>query len=178
MFEFFRWHKLKKEIKASVEEMKEKKMDINEILAIEDSLCLVTEMRTRIYNKCDYGSCVEKLSEAEMVFYLTVELEGEVINGGFGQFFDNSSGNFANETEAALRRIGAEKTADIYKKALDALGGELPRDRKERWKALEERETEAVSNLLAECDGEFYKENDDLNALLYEFVMKNKEQFE
>ena len=25
MFEFFRWHKLKKEIKASVEKMKEKK---------------------------------------------------------------------------------------------------------------------------------------------------------
>lgn len=178
MFTFLKQRKPEKENWASVKEFEERNMDINEVLEMDDADCLVTEMRTRIYNKCDYGSCVEKLSEAEMVFYLTVELEGEVMNGGFGQFFDNSSGNFANETEAALRRIGAEKTADIYKKALDALGGELPRDRKERWKALEERETEAVSALLAKCDGDFYKEDDDLNALLYDYVMKNKEQFE
>lgn len=44
--------------------------------------------------KCEYGEKIEKLSEAEKVFYLNQILEREVNNGGLSQFFYNASGNF------------------------------------------------------------------------------------
>ncbi len=46
---------------------------------------------------------------------LVVELEDEVNNGGFHQFFNNSSGDNTAETIQALEAIGATVVAEILK---------------------------------------------------------------
>ncbi len=45
-------------------------------------------------------------------------LEPEVNNGGFDQFFSNSSGMVARETIQALSAIGAEKTRSLLERAI------------------------------------------------------------
>jgi hypothetical protein len=43
---------------------------------------------------------------------------GEIDNGGFDQFFFNSSGDWSQDTPAALREIGASELADIVAEAI------------------------------------------------------------
>lgn len=74
------------------------------------------------------------LSKPERIFYVTQTLEMEVNNGGFSQFFYNSSGNFSNGLVAAFSAIFAPKTAKICAKAISAFGQEIPVDRDERKK--------------------------------------------
>ena len=61
-------------------------------------------------------------------YVLAVEgMEREVNNGGWWQFFMNSSGQYAGVIEQALRAIGCPQTATIARDAVAALGisGEL-----------------------------------------------------
>ena len=51
---------------------------------------------------------------------------GEIINGGFSQFFSNSAGDNAAETLEALHAINADFSADLLQQACIAFGGDLP----------------------------------------------------
>jgi hypothetical protein len=60
---------------------------------------------------------IDALSPAERVFLCVWNLEAEVNNGGFEQFFVNSAGDNAAETPGALRQIGAAQAAAIAEEA-------------------------------------------------------------
>lgn len=72
------------------------------------------------------------LSRPERVFILVWELEAEVNNGGFSQFYFNSAADRARDTAAALRTIGAERTASIVDRANASFPGGPPADRSAR----------------------------------------------
>lgn len=72
---------------------------------------------------------LQDLSPPEQTFILVWELEAEVNNGGFHQFFFNSDGDRAVLTPAALRQIGAEHTASIVERANAMFPGAPPTDR-------------------------------------------------
>jgi hypothetical protein len=59
----------------------------------------------------------DKLAEEERIVLAIEALEREVNNGGYGQFFVNSS-EYASIIVGALRRIGCPKTAGITQKAM------------------------------------------------------------
>ena len=63
----------------------------------------------------------DSLSAEERVIVAIVALESEVNNGGYLQFFQNSSREFAPIIVQALERIGCARTAAITRKAIDAL---------------------------------------------------------
>jgi hypothetical protein len=65
---------------------------------------------------------VSGLTPAERVFLCVWNLEAEVNNGGFEQFYINSAGDNAVETPAALRGIGAARAAAIAERANDVFG--------------------------------------------------------
>ena len=98
-------------------------------------------------------------------------------NGGFSQFFYNSSGNFSNELVKAFTAIGANATAAICQKAVAAFGRDIPVDRDERQEMLDELESEEINEILEECDDAFYDYEDNLNELNYSFIVQNKESF-
>jgi Domain of unknown function (DUF4375) len=78
------------------------------------------------------------LSNPERVFLCVWNLEAEVNNGGFSQFFDNSAGDYAAETPGALRTIGAAGMADLVERAMAAFGAAgPPADREKRSEAIE-----------------------------------------
>jgi hypothetical protein len=120
---------------------------------------------------------VDALSPAERVFLCVWNLEAEVNNGGFEQFFINSAGDNAVETPAALREIGAAQAAVIAEEAngLFRPSGP-PTDRDARAEALERLGGPATDALNA-LDARFYKYPDNLEALLRQFVERNREQF-
>ena len=139
-----------------------------------DQNAMVIDTFSAIDEKCEYGDAMEKLNEHERLFYITQTLEQEVNNGGFSQYFYNSSGNFANEVVDAFTRIGAHKTAEICKKAVAVFNGQVPVDRDERENLLESLDCE---DIFDECDNAFYDYEDDLEALNYAYVMKHRKFF-
>lgn len=62
--------------------------------------------------------------------------DSEVCNGGFHQFFSNSTGIVAPEALAGFRAIGAIQCAAILERAMSLLPDQYPRDRDERTEAL------------------------------------------
>lgn len=135
----------------------------------------IVAMCDAVYKKCEYGDAIEKLNEHERIFFITQALEQEVNNGGFSQFFYNSSGDFSNELVDAFTKIGALKTAEICKKALAVFNDEVPTDRDEREELLDGLECDDV---LSECDDAFYCYEDDLETLNYTYIMQYREFFE
>lgn len=151
------------------------KRTIEEIWEIEDQTDFVTAMLGHILEKCRYGDDMDKLSAPERVFFVTTLLEGEVNNGGFSQFFFNSSGDYANELVDAFTEIGAIKTAEICKKAVSVYGEYVPTGRAEREDLL--LDNDAVEEILDECDNAFYEYEDDLITLYCEYIVNHKEHF-
>ena len=139
-----------------------------------DQNAMVIDTFSAIDEKCEYGDAMEKLNEHERLFYITQTLEQEVNNGGFSQYFYNSSGNFANEVVDAFTRIGALKTAEICKKAVAVFNGQVPVDRDERENLLESLDCE---DIFDECDNAFYDYEDDLEALNYAYIMNHRKFF-
>lgn len=147
------------------------------IWSLTDTNDFVIAMMEHLDKKTNYGKDMSVLSEAERIFYVTQSLEMEVNNGGFSQFFYNSAGNFSCELVSAFTAIGADTTADICRRAIEAFGCDIPADRNEREEMLDEMESDEIDEILEECDDAFYDYEDDLNTLNYNFVMKNKEYF-
>ena len=135
----------------------------------------IFDVYEHICDKCEYGDSIEKLNEYERVFFVAQVVEAEVNNGGFLQFFDNSSGNFANEIVDSFTKIGALKTAKICEKAVAVFNGYIPTDRDERGDLLESLDCDEI---LDECDDEFYEYEDNLEELNIEYIKTHSEFFE
>ena len=60
----------------------------------------------------------------------------EVHNGGFLQFFKNSTGVLAPEALEGFQAIGMARLASVMNAAMSVLGPEYPRDREARWDAI------------------------------------------
>ena len=151
--------------------------NMERIWNLADTNDFVVAMTECLDNKTQYGEDMSALSEAERIFYITQTLEMEVNNGGFSQFFYNSSGDFSNELVGAFTAIGANATAAICQKAISAFGRDIPVDRDEREEMLDELGSDKIDEILEECDSAFLDYEDNLNELNYNFVMKNKKSF-
>ncbi len=99
---------------------------------------------------------VTGLSDGFCAVYTTWWVEAEVANGGFNQYFWNSSGRFAEEAVAGFELIGAPKHATLMKRAIDTFSQE------------EERHRSFMDSNTAEAFSESY-ENNPLNAIDQEF---------
>jgi len=111
----------------------------------------------------------ELLSERHRVLIAVWSLMGEVDNGGFDQFYFNSSGDYAWFVPQALRLIGAETTAAIVERgnAYFQPRGPLP-DRDARWVQLEAVCEAHDGRWDDELNDAFYNTTDDLDGLLVE----------
>jgi hypothetical protein len=63
--------------------------------------------------------------------------QSEVCNGGFTQFFWNSTGVLAPEAVEGFVAIGQAKVANVVQRAINMLGVPFQRDRAARWRALD-----------------------------------------
>ena len=155
----------------------ESALTLEEIWNIDDKVDFVVEMGFYLGEKCGWGDNISVLTKPERVLYVVYELEGEVNNGGFVQYFRNSSGNQANELVDAFNEIGAPQTAAICEKALSVFGGHVPEDWDERNEVFDALDGDLVDEILSECDDAFYDYEENLTELCYAYIMEHKDQF-
>ena len=102
----------------SAKNSENKKLDLEKLLSSDDINGSIIELDNYIGDLCSYGDEMNKLTEQQKQFYYNQCLEREINNGGFTQYFFNSSGDFAHKTLQSLLTIGANKTADILLKQI------------------------------------------------------------
>lgn len=138
---------------------------------------LLTDLHTYLSELSDYGDKIERLSNPQTVFYFCQELEMEINNGGFNQYFNNSAGGFAHETAESLRLIGAMTTAGILQAAIDQFpGSNVPGDQSERQTVLGDIE-ESANETWEELDQRFLAYDDNLFELNLAYIRNNREMF-
>ncbi len=143
-----------------------------ELLALDrtfrvDSLVLAFEQAIQ-------GKSPESISIEESYVLAVEGLEREVNNGGYSQFFGNSSGEFASIIEAALRAVGCPKTADITRDAIAALRVETLTA--EVVAAAAVNEDESVQQALAACDDRYFANDEPIAERLFRWIAANKDR--
>jgi hypothetical protein len=131
----------------------------------------LSESRQIAFGKISF----EKQDEAQRVFSAIWELESEVNNGGFDQYFRNSDSAVIAHAPNALCAIGAGSCAKIVEQAIQVIAP-LPKTKATRCKALDELSDDAQKR-LEDMDAEFLKYPDNLTDLLFEFVRLHPETF-
>jgi hypothetical protein len=97
-------------------------------------------------------------------------LEADVNNGGFDQYYFNSSGNTAFAAAHALKKIGAPLMAEIVAQANSIFpNNSPPRDRYSRQEILEGLRTQH-EEFLESLNARFFEYPEDLSALLFDYV--------
>ena len=108
----------------------------------------------------------------ERIILAIEALEREVNNGGYDQFFANSSREFAPIIVQALLRIGCPKTAEITQRAIDAL--HLPDLSVEGIETAMEA-AEDIEDDLNNCDNSYFAAGEDIAGQLFAFIKANKD---
>jgi hypothetical protein len=127
----------------------------------------------KITEKDDFSN----LNEFEKTFIYLDILEQNVTDGGFIQFFFNSSGQFTHEVFQAYHTIKAEKTVDILTKAI-YLFPEIPVPKNLRIRQQILMEKDSNIDLWDEIDTEFYKYEDNIISLTLAYVRNNIAHFD
>lgn len=153
------------------------KLSLQDIWSIADKNQFVIAMSGWLDRKCKGGANTAVLSLEEKTVYVVDSFQSEVNNGGFSQYLYNGSGALAGELLASLTAIGADCTAEIYRDVLSLLPPELPADELLRNELLDEVITADISAVMSAADDRFYTYPDDLEELLYRFIMNHKSCF-
>lgn len=154
-----------------------KKLDIDRLLASSNLNNSILELSDYINALCSNGDKIDKLTGPQQNLYFNQCLEAEINNGGFNQYFFNSSGSYANETLHSLKAIGANKTADILLSAINQFpNATVPKNTIERHNILEQIEDDA-DKVFEELDNLFYAYSEDLNKLNIEYIRANRNFF-
>jgi hypothetical protein len=142
-------------------------MDKNNIL-----IDLSESDRTK-YGKDDFAT----QSTPQKVFSSIWAVESEVNNGGFSQYFLNSSCETAGYVVEAMKAIGAPRTGEICSRAIASAFPEgLPEDPAEISSAAENFSGETEEK-LGEFDDEFFTYPHNLTDLLFAYVSAHPEEF-
>ena len=148
----------------------------------------------------------EQALSSEERLYLAIEaLEREVNNGGYSQFFLNSSRAFAPIIVESLRQIDCSKNAEIAARAINALGPassepdaimkaveSYAEEEQKRWEpkaggAVFHRKDpdagnpslhDSITEELDECDRLYYSAGENIGGQLIEFVKANKSRIQ
>ena len=112
------------------------------------------------------------LSSSTQVAYCIHRLEAEVNNGGFYQYFDNSTGEYVQQTLNSLSLIGAEKTKILIENAISiSYRNGYPDDPKRH--SLDLRDYDEVFDQLYAVDHKFYMYEDPLEDLVNNYLSIN-----
>lgn len=175
------------EIRKFVEDFEKrpiyKTLTTDQIKNIKDEdleLAIVDNIQTK-FNK-DFSNeedIVRSLSVGQKAVYVTWTLEAEVNNGGFNQFYFNSSGQLADLGEDSFRIMGAVQFADLVRQA-NLIYAEI-KDDLEKYNdgTIESFSKSYEQNPLNELDDKFYKlyEDEPLSQIRIRYIRDNVKEF-
>lgn len=120
---------------------------------------------------------VLSLSKPQQAIYIIWGMESEVNNGGFNQYYYNSSGQFAKFAPEALKLVGAKQFAALMHTANDVYEKEKDRITKEQDGTIEGFSKSYDNNPLEKFDDQYHKLKEPLMELQIAFIRKNKTAF-
>jgi hypothetical protein len=129
---------------------------------------------------------LDSLTTGYRTIYSTIGAEGEIYNGGFAQYFSNSTAEDLHfHAIEGFKRIGALKTAQLFENTFSSLLEASPTFRTSHMvygiqDAFERAGDEISDEPLASADIEFYRlvENtENLNDLRVKYVYSNLDDF-
>lgn len=124
-----------------------------------------------------FYSAPEKLSMEEKTIVFIEALEREINNGGFSQFFFNSSGDFVAETVEALKKVGSSKFLALLEAAIAQFPGSyIPKDQGERQDILDTLENDAEP-VWQKLESEFYRYEENIYDLMVGYISSNIKKF-
>lgn len=113
-------------------------------------------------------------TEPERVVLAVEAIEREVNNGGFNQFFFNSSREHAYFAPFALRAIGAPRTAKLVERAIHLVAGDNVLDA-DALQAKAVDSNDLLDRQLHELDEIYYRgEEEPLADKLFEYIKRNR----
>jgi hypothetical protein len=118
-------------------------------------------------------------NKSRQAIYMIWALEAEVNNGGYNQFYFNSSAQFYKHLPDALKLIGASKFADLTKRTNDTFEKENPKITQHQDGTLEGFSKSYEDNPLNKFDDEFYDlyKTEKLQQMQVDFIRKYKTEF-
>lgn len=146
---------------------------IGELVALKSTHQIPTILYAMLFALVDKPR--SELSLSERVILAVVMLDAEVNNGGYAQFFINSSGEFTPIVVHALELIGCPKIAAITEDAIEVL--HLP----EYYDAelVDEKTTslsDEASAILTKCDLRYYDTNEKMFERLFAYVEAHQDE--
>jgi Domain of unknown function (DUF4375) len=117
---------------------------------------------------------VKGLSLPQLQYLTICWLDTEVNNGGFSQFFFNTSGELAIYAAKAAVAVGSKEKSKVIEKAIALFGHNGPNvEREARMKQL----SMLNHKVLSELDTAYYKANESISELLSNFVVAHTDDF-
>ena len=118
------------------------------------------------------------LTVDEQLYFAVGVLDGEVYNGGFEQFFHNSSGEYFDEAIKGLNLLGAESALLLFQRATGLLFGDgsPSKNRGVRWEQMRSLPDGVTDQLpdwyieLETLDQQYCRDPDNLSAKLEAFA--------
>jgi len=154
--------------------------------SIEEKEDLIYYFTQKIRKKDNYGKVsFSKMPETLKTVYLINEFESEVNNGGFLQFFTNSSGKYTNETIESLELIGANNTKNLLEKAVkimlkhnestENLNRKInSRELYEIFETSEIYDNEVLMKELNDLNSKFYESTEPTQELKFKYFESNE----
>lgn len=114
----------------------------------------------------------DELNDVENIILAIEAFEREINNGGFSQFFYNSSVEYAPIIVSSLKAIGCHEMASLAQKSLEILGVEsLDPD------VIEEKmdpDDEELEEALGELDEVYYESKETPAYALFNYIKRNR----
>lgn len=126
----------------------------------------------------EYGT-VMSWNKSRQAIYMIWVLEAEVNNGGYNQFYFNSSGKFYKHLPDALKHVGANKFAELTKRANGIFENENSKIAHHQGGTLNGFSKSYEDNPLNKFDEEFYElyKTENLQQLQVDFIRRHKTEF-
>lgn len=121
---------------------------------------------------------VRSWTPGKRMLYTTSNLESEVNNGGFAQYFENTQGKFSQMALEGLQVIGADRHAALMGRAIRIYEEEARQHSQQPTsddpEAIEGGEKDSALNRL---DDQFFDLTEDLSALRIKFIRGHLDEF-
>jgi hypothetical protein len=121
---------------------------------------------------------VTALSKGFQMVYATSWVDAEVNNGGFNQYFWNSSGAFRMEALEGYKLIGATRHEQLLAEAIKVYTGIESKLKQQQEKGTLKAFSDSYKdNPLNKLDDQFYELKEDVSALRVRFIREHPDLF-
>ena len=118
-----------------------------------------------LYNKCEFGERMDKLTESERIFVLCENFVESINSGGFEEYFSSAFSRCCIETVDMLESMGSKDYTKALKKAIKLFPKDFDFSDEEKTEDYID-EYEKIQGKFEKIEEKIYDSNEDIESLL------------